>query len=106
MGIGSWWKTSLNSYSHLMRAKSSYGLESKRRIEGRIRLQEDRTMQHSKRNSETVIEMTGGADLLERRRVAKDLAWKAKWGTRTAKLNRKAERYRYLFWITQLSSLR
>jgi hypothetical protein len=79
MGIGSWWKTSLNSYSHLMRAKSSRGLESKRRIEGSIRLQEDRTMQHSKRNSETVIEMTGGADLLERRRVAKDLAWKAKW---------------------------
>jgi hypothetical protein len=33
-------------------------------------------------------------DLLERKRVAKDLAWKAKWSTRTAKFNRKAERCR------------
>ena len=51
-------------------------------------------MQHSKTNSETVIETIRSVDLLERRRVAKDLAWKAKWSTRTAEFKRKAERYR------------
>jgi hypothetical protein len=66
-------------------------------MEGSIRLQEDRTMQHSKTNSETVIETIRSVDLLERREIANDLAWKAKWGTRTTELDRKAERCRYLF---------
>jgi len=60
-------------------------------------LQEDHAMQHSERNSETVIETIRSVDLLERRKVARDLAWKAKWGTRTTELDRKAERCRYLF---------
>jgi hypothetical protein len=77
-----------------MGAKSSRDLESRRRMEGSMRLQKDHAMQHSKTNSETVIETIRSVDLLERRRACKDLARKAKWGTRTAKLNRKAERYR------------
>jgi hypothetical protein len=94
MGRGSWWQRSLNTYFHAVRAKSPRDLESRRRIEGSMRLQKDHATQHSKRNSEIVIETIRSVDLLERRRVAKDLAWKAKWDTRTAKLNRKAERYR------------
>jgi hypothetical protein len=94
MGRGSWWQRSLNSYFNLLRAKSSRDLESRRRIEGSMRLQKDHAMQHSKRNSEIVIETIRSVDLLERRRLAKDLVWKAKWDKRTAKLNRKAERYR------------
>jgi hypothetical protein len=94
MGRGSWWERSLNSHFHLMRAKSPRDLESRRRIEGSMRLQKDHDMQHSKRNSEIVIETIRSVDLQEKRRVAKDLAWKAKWDRRTAKLNRKAERYR------------
>jgi hypothetical protein len=89
MGSGSWWQRSLNSYFHLMKAKSSCNLESRRRIEGSMRLQKDHAIQHSKRNSETVIETIRSVDLLKRRRIAEDLAWKAKWSTRTAKLNRK-----------------
>ena len=94
MERGNWWQRSLNTYFNLMRAKSPRDLESRRRIEGSMRLQKDHAMQHSKRNSEIVIEPIRSVDLLERRRVAKDLAWKTKWSTRTAKLNRKAERYR------------
>ncbi|MGD0495589.1 MAG: hypothetical protein ABSB28_06060 [Candidatus Bathyarchaeia archaeon] len=59
-----------------------------------MKLQKDHAMQHSRRNSEIVIVTTRRVDSVERRRVAKDLAWKAKWGTRTAKRNRRAERYR------------
>ena len=77
-----------------MRAKSSRDLESRRRIEESMRLQKDHATQHSKRNFEIVFKTIRSVDLLERRRVAKGLAWKAKWDTRTAKLNRKAERYR------------
>jgi hypothetical protein len=97
MGRRSWWKRNPNSYFHLMRAKSSRDLESRWRIKGSVRFQEDHAMQYSKRNSETVIETTRSVDLFERRRVAKDSARKAKWDTRTAALNRKAERYRYPF---------
>jgi hypothetical protein len=77
-----------------MKAKSSHDLESRRRIEGSVRLQKDSTMQRSKGNSELIIETMRSVDLLERRRVAKDLAWKAKWNKKTARLDRKAERYR------------
>ena len=77
-----------------MRAKSPRDLESRQRIEERMRLQKDHIMQRSKRNSEIVIETMRSVDLLERRRLAKELAWKAKWSTRTARFNRKAERYR------------
>jgi len=94
MRRGSWWQRSLNSHFHLMRAKSPRDLESRQRIEERMRLQKDHIMQRSKRNSEIVIETMRSVDLLERRRLAKELAWKAKWSTRTARFNRKAERYR------------
>ncbi len=66
------------SYFHLKRAKSSRDLESRRRMEGRMILQKNHAMQHSERNSEIVIETIRSVDLLERRRVANDLAWKAR----------------------------
>jgi hypothetical protein len=69
MGSGSWWQRSLNSYFHLMKAKSSRDLESRRRMEGRMILQKNHAMQHSERNSEIVIETIRSVDLLERRRV-------------------------------------
>jgi len=94
MGRESWWQRSLNSYFYSMRTKSPHDLESKQRIERSMKLQKDHAMQHSRRNSEIVIVTTRRVDSVERRRVAKDLAWKAKWGTRTAKRNRRAERYR------------
>jgi hypothetical protein len=58
-----------------------------------MKLQKDHAMQHSKRNSEIVIETTRSVDLLERRSEAEDLARTAKRNTRTVKLNRKTERY-------------
>jgi hypothetical protein len=89
-----WWQRSLNSHFNLMRAKSPRDMESRRRIEGSMRFQKDHATQHSKRNSEIVIETIRTVDLLERRRVAKDLAWKAKWDKRTVGFSRRAERYR------------
>ena len=59
-----------------------------------MRLQKDHAMQHSKRNSEIVIETIRSVDLLERRRVAEDLAWKAKMGHKNSETQQKAERYR------------
>jgi hypothetical protein len=94
MGRESWWQRSLDSHFHSMKAKSPRDLESRRRIEGSIRLQKDYIMQPSKRNPEIIIETMRCVDLLERRRIAKDLAWKAKWNKKTAKLDRKSERYR------------
>ena len=94
MARESWWQRSLNSHFHSMRTKSPHDLESKQRIEGSMKLQKDHVIQHSERNSEIVIVTTRRVDSVERRRVAKDLAWKAKWGKRTAKLNRRAKRYR------------
>jgi hypothetical protein len=94
------------SHFHLKRAKSSRYLESRRRMEERLILQKNHAMQRSERNSEIVIETIRSVDLLERRRVANDLAWKAKWDTITAKLGRKAERCRYLLQIAQLLLLR
>ena len=58
-----------------------------------MKLQKDHAMQHSKRNSEIVIETTRSVDLLERRSVAEDFARTARRDTRTAELNRKTERY-------------
>ena len=71
----SWWQRSLNSRLRSLESKSSYSLKSRRRIEKRIKTFE-RTC-----GSITVV------DLIERRRIAKELAWESKWNTRRAKFN-------------------
>jgi len=75
MEKGSWWQRSLNSRLRSLESKSSYSLKSRRRIERRIKTFE-RTCE-----SITVV------DLIERRRIAKELAWESKWNTRRAKFN-------------------
>ena len=62
-------------------------------------------MQHSKRNSETVIETTRSVDLLQRRRVAR-VGMEDEMGHKNSETQQRAERYRYPFCFTQLLLLR
>jgi hypothetical protein len=71
----SWWQRSLDSRLRSLKAKSSYVTKPRRRIEARTK------------PSEGVCESITVVDLVERRRIAKELAWKSKWNTRRAKLN-------------------
>jgi len=89
----SWWQRSLNRQFRL--------LEQRRRIEEkRIKAQKKRTLEQqgkafervreSRKRGETIT----GMDTLERKKIAKELTWRGKWGTRTAKFNARARKYR------------
>jgi hypothetical protein len=77
----SWWQRSLNSHFRSLEAKSST-TKPRRRIEARTP------------PSEIVYESITVVDLVERRRIAKELAWKSKWNTRRAKLDASSKRHR------------
>jgi hypothetical protein len=70
----SWWQRSLNSRLRSLEAKSS-ATKPRRRIEARTK------------PSEIVYEKITVVDLVERRRIAKELFWKSKWNMRRAKLD-------------------
>ena len=75
MGKGSWWQRSLNGRLRSLKAKSPCATTPRQRIEAR------------KKTSEGACEPITVVDLVERMRIAKELAWKSKWNTRRAKLN-------------------
>jgi len=88
----SWWQRSLNRHFRL--------LEQRRRIEEeRIKAQKKRTLEQQEKVFERVHEARkrGEAitdmDTLERKKIAKELTWKGKWGTRRAKFNVRARKY-------------
>jgi hypothetical protein len=70
----SWWQRSLNSRFRSLEEKSS-ATKPRRGIEARTTL------------SEIVYESITVVDLVERKRVAKEIAWRSKWNTRRAKLD-------------------
>jgi hypothetical protein len=71
----SWWQRSLNGRLRSLKARSPCATKPRRRIEARTK------------PSEGACESITVVDLVERRRIAKELAWKSKWNTRRAKLN-------------------
>jgi hypothetical protein len=71
----SWWQRSLNSRFRSLEAKSHYATKSRRRIEARTK------------PSEIVYESITVVDLVERRRIAKEIAWRSKWNARGARLD-------------------
>jgi hypothetical protein len=75
MEKGSWWQRSLNSRFRSLEAESPYATKPRRRIEARTE------------SSEEAYESITVVDLVERRRIAKELSWRSKWNTRRAKLN-------------------
>jgi len=93
MGKGSWWQRSLNRHFRL--------LEQRRRIEEeRAKAQKKRTLEQQEKAFQRVHEARKrgeaitGIDTLERKKMAKELMWKAKWNTRRAKFNVWARKYR------------
>jgi hypothetical protein len=78
----SWWQRSLNSRFRSFEAKSACSTKPRRRIEARTK------------PSEIVYETITVVDLVERRRIAKELAWKSKWNTRRAKLDACSKKHR------------
>jgi hypothetical protein len=78
----SWWQRSLNSRFRTLGAKSLYATKPRRRIEARAR------------PSEIVYESITVVDLVERRRIAKELSWESKWNTRRAKLDASSKKHR------------
>lgn len=78
----SWWQRSLNSRFRSLGAKSSYATKPRWRIEARTK------------PSEIVYESITIVDLIERRRIAKEIAWESKWNTRRAKLDACSKKHR------------
>lgn len=76
-------------------------LEQRRRIEEkRIKAQKKRTLEQQEKAFERAREVrkrgeaTTGMDTLERKKMAKELAWRARRNTRRAKFNAWARKYR------------
>jgi dihydroorotase-like cyclic amidohydrolase len=78
----SWWQRSLNGRLRSLKAKSLCATKPRRRIEARTK------------PSEGAWESITVVDLVERRRIAKELAWKSKWNTRRAKLDACSKKHR------------
>jgi hypothetical protein len=78
----SWWQRSLNGRLRSLEASSPCATAPRQRIEARTRFLE--------RSCESITVV----DLLERRRIARELAWKSKWNMRRAKLDECSEKYR------------
>ena len=72
----SWWQRSLNSRLRPLKAKSPCATTPRQRIEAKAK------------PSEGACEPITVVDLVERRRKAKELAWKLKWDRRRAKEHR------------------
>jgi len=101
MGKGSWWQRSLNRHFRLLEARSARAVEQRRRIEEqRTKAQNKRTLEQQEKDFERVREARKrgqaitGMDTPERKKIAKELTWKAKWNTRRAKFNARARKYR------------
>lgn len=95
-----WWHRSLNSHSRLLQARFTRAMEQRQRIqENRIKAQKKRTMKQQKKALERVHEARKrgeaitGMDIMERKKIAKELAWRAKWNARRAKFNTRARKY-------------
>jgi hypothetical protein len=71
----SWWQRSLNGRLRSLKARSPCATTPRQRIEAKTK------------PSEGACESITVVDLVERRRIAKELAWKSKWNARRAKLN-------------------
>lgn len=54
--------------------------------------QKDQIIEHLEKTHEIIFETVTHMDLVERKRIAKDLAWKAKWDTRRARFRKLAEK--------------
>jgi len=101
MGKRSWWQRSLNRHFRLLEARSAHAVEQRRRIEEkRIKAQKKRASEQQEkafkriRGARTRGEMVTGMDALERKKVAKELTWRAKWDTTRAKFNAWARKHR------------
>lgn len=75
-------------------------MEQRRTIqEKRIEGQKKRTMEQQEKTFERVRgarkrgEAITGIDIMERKKIAKELAWTAKWNARRAKFNTRARKY-------------
>jgi len=101
MGKRSWWQRSLNRHFRLLEAKTARAVEQRRRIEeGRTKAQEKRTLGQQEKAFERVREARKrgetitGMDTLERKKITKELTWRAKWNTRKAKFDALVRKYR------------
>jgi hypothetical protein len=78
----SWWQRSLDGRLRSLKARSPCATKPRQRIEARTK------------PSEGACESITIVDLVEKRRIAKELAWKSKWNTRRAKLNARSKKHR------------
>lgn len=92
MGKRSWWQRSLDGRFRLLKARNTRGLEPRQRIEWTTMTQKDQATEHVEKAHEIIFETVTRIDLVERKRIAKDLAWKAKWDMRRARFRKLTEK--------------
>jgi len=101
MGKRNWWRRSLNRHFRLLEARSARAVDQRRRIEEqRTKAQKKRTLEQQEKAFERVGEARErgeaitGMDTLEKKKIAKERTWRAKWDTRRAKFDAWARKYR------------
>jgi len=100
MGKRNWWRRSLNRHFRLLNGRF-------RALEQRLRIEEQRTKAQKKRTleqQEKAFERVGearerseaitGMDTPEKKKIAKERMWRAKWDTRRAKFDAWARKCR------------
>jgi len=99
MGKRDWWQRSLNGHFRLLERKH-HAIEQRQRIEDKsIEAQKKQTLEQQEKTFERIrkagktFETIDDSDMLERKKIAKELTWRAKWNARRAKFNTRARKY-------------
>jgi len=101
MGRRDWWQRSLNRHFRLLEGRSAHAVKQRRRIEEeRIKAQQKQALEHQEKALERIREAIrrsgaiSGMDRMERKKIARELTWRARWNAREAKISARARECR------------